>query len=31
MKAPKLFVSMLACAAVVGSFAQNIPTHESYV
>ena len=31
MKAPKLFVSMLTCAAVVGSFAQNVPTHESYV
>lgn len=31
MKAPKLFVSMLTCAAVVGSFAQNIPTHDSYV
>lgn len=31
MKAPKLLLSALACAAVVGSYAQNVPTHDSYV
>ena len=31
MKAPKLLLSVFACAAVVGSYAQNVPTHDSYV
>lgn len=31
MKAPKLLLSVLACAAVVGSYAQSVPTHDSYV
>lgn len=31
MKAPKLLLSVLACAAAVGSYAQNVPTHDSYV
>lgn len=31
MKAPKLLLSVLACAAVMGSYAQNVPTHDSYV
>lgn len=31
MKTPKLLLSVLACAAVAGSYAQNIPTHDSYV
>lgn len=31
MKTPRLLLSVLACAAVAGSYAQNIPTHDSYV
>ena len=31
MKTPKLLLSVLACAAVAGSYAQNVPTHDSYV
>ena len=31
MKAPKLLLSVLACAAVAGSYAQSVPTHDSYV
>lgn len=31
MKTPKLLLSVLACAAVAGSYAQSVPTHDSYV
>lgn len=31
MKTPKLLLSVLLCMAMMGSYAQNVPTHDKYV
>lgn len=31
MKTPKLLLSVLLCASLMGGYAQNVPTHDKYV